>query len=667
MALDFQAVVDWDNDKFFHRYANANDAPNLFGTLPILMTTMRRQMSAGSVTDVPYGSGGESLYGREYIIWTTSIGLSPTIDIGYNGTTYDLGTQPGGDYTAIVWLRSQSASYDAVKFTIKLMRGSGTIVAAAQSLTVKYSSGWKRFKITGTNPGTNNLYIQIQKDNNATDCNIRIAGAMIYSGSANPTYNDGYNSGGASLYDNITQFAKSGRWMHGFSEPYKDVANAGRASFALKNVDKTFSPEYASSPLYGLLRPQRQLRIFGESQNQNDRMWTGWIESIKPQPGVNGTRECVIEAVDARKFLDGVDINVPTPIDMTAKQICREVLGYVSLPPSDSSFTPTLPPPEDYEEIFPYALDNHPDGMDALRALREVIGTVQGKIYFDRDGQVNITDLYNWGKPSSLLWLTLNDEMAQMDYRYGERIINDVTCKAYKRKVSAASDKILWDADETIEVDPWETEEIRATIKNPDTDSSDTISGLNMYLEYDAVPSGVSITATYGSNRVDIVIVNGTGSTLNVTGLKVRGKKLTAFGEFRRRKKSDASIAEFGTRAKEFDYKLMNLKRSARRFAADMVVRFSQPRGEVVSISFVPKTTAQQDNMVAALIGRMVRVQESHSSHDDYYSIIGEEISAVEGMKKVICKWFLEPVYRGLTLDDDVFGMIDGSNHLSLY
>lgn len=662
MALDFQIAVDWDNDKFFHRYAKVTDAPNLFGTLPILMTTMRRAANFGSITDVPWASGGESDYGREYIIWQTSTTLSPTLTIGYNGSTHDLGSNPAGTYTAILWLRSLSASYDSVNWRIRLMRDTGTGIATSVTTTVKFSSGWKRFTVTGSTASSGKLYIATEKDNNATDAAIRVAGAMIIASATLPA---GYNSGTLSLYDNIAQFCKSARWMHGFNEPYKDIAAAGRASFSLKNTGKEFSPENALSPLYGKLRPQRQVRVWGVSPNDDQRMWTGWIESIKPQPGANGIRECVIEAVDARKYLDNVNVKVPIPVNKTAKQIARDLLGYVSLPPSDNPFTPTLPPPEDYEEVFPYALDNHPDGMDALRGLREVLGAIQGKLYFGRSATVAVTDLHRWGGPSSELWVTLNDAFSRADYRYGENLINDVIVVNYKRKLGSATDKILWEADENTDVDPWDTEEVRATFKNPDTDSDKTIAGLNCYLEHNA-PVGVNVTASYGANNVDITIENTTGAAVSFSMLRVRGQKLVAFNERRRHKKNTESIAEFGTRAREYDYKLACSVKSARRYARDILARFAQPRGEMYSVEFIARDEASEDNVVGASIGRMVRIQESQSEHDEYYRIVGVEVSAAEAMKKVSTRWFFERCYRGLILDDPVFGLLD-KNHQWVY
>jgi len=294
------------------------------------------------------------------------------------------------------------------------------------------------------------------------------------------------------------------------------------------------------------------------------------------------------------------------------------------------------------------------------------VGTVNGKVWFTRGGGIAYRDLRGMGGPMTVAE-TLNNTFTDCQYQYGKTLINECIVTAYRRKISSATDKLLWSAEETITLDPGESDEIIAGYKNPDTDNDRTISGLDVYVVMTA-DGNVNYTLTEtNASSATIMLTNFGNSEASITLLEVRGQKLTAFNMVEKRDRNETSIAEFGIRSKRIDNKMMSNKKSARRMASYYCLRFGRPFGEVKSVTLKPVTVAAQNMIVQRTMGQAIRIIEDQTGHDGYYIIIGEEHSVQSDSGTTVSKWYLEPVFRGLVLGDPVLGMLDAGNYPAPY
>lgn len=657
MTLRFDILTDWDDDGFICRYATPADPVNRFGATALEVSNMYyRVTGGGSLTPII----DETDYGLESLTWVTATGA--TADIGYNGTNWNSPLMSAGTYTLVFWIKSASVTHDAVSLLVRFMSGSGTIVATSSSFQVLFANGWTKVAITATAAGGTRYYLQIARLG-AAAATYSLTGPMLVAGSIAPEF----NIGGTSIYDNLRHYANDASWTVGFNQPYQYVAAVGRLRLTLKNTTRIFSPEYSGSPLYGKLRGQRKFQVYGVSPGEDRLMWTGWLDRISPQPGVLGTRLAYLEASDGRKYLDGKKLYTDPQTNKTARElIYQQIMPLIELPQT-TPFVPTIPPPFDYETVYPYALDNAEDGTDALRVLREIVGAEQGKFYFVRGGSYGWLDLRALGGSTASLDADLVDDFANCDYRYAETLINECVATAQKRKLSASLTKKLWELEETLTLDALESEEIRVQYTNEDTDNDRQIAGIGVYVVFTG-DAGVSyVLNETNANTATITLTNANGAPANVTGLEVRGQKLTSFNQVQRQRRDDVSIAEFGVRAERLDFKIISDKKQAKNLANYRIGRFGQPFGEITSLTLKPNTTAMQDLIVKIDPGSRIRVRETQLAHDGYYNVIGEEHRLGNDDNSVVSKWYLEPIDRALTIGDNITGVIGNTNYIGLY
>jgi hypothetical protein len=89
--------------------------------------------------------------------------------------------------------------------------------------------------------------------------------------------------------DNITAYVRDmARASRGFRDDLALIANIGTLRLTLDNSDRRFTPDYASGPLYGYLRPMREIILDASPDNfvtTTWSLWRGYIKRISPQAG----------------------------------------------------------------------------------------------------------------------------------------------------------------------------------------------------------------------------------------------------------------------------------------------------------------------------------------------------------------------------------------------
>ena len=83
-------------------------------------------------------------------------------------------------------------------------------------------------------------------------------------------------------YDNVTDRTILTQWFVGMRQPYQLTADNSVLRLVLRNDDRLFSAEYASSPLKDKLVPLRPVRIQSDDGTDTRTHFTGWVETIIP-------------------------------------------------------------------------------------------------------------------------------------------------------------------------------------------------------------------------------------------------------------------------------------------------------------------------------------------------------------------------------------------------
>ena len=94
----------------------------------------------------------------------------------------------------------------------------------------------------------------------------------------------------SSAQDDVTNRVIAATWFLGMRKPFQDTADNAALTLTLDNTDRLFSPENASSPLFGKLVPQRPVRIQSNDGTTTRTHWVGWIDSIQPVVGLHRHR-----------------------------------------------------------------------------------------------------------------------------------------------------------------------------------------------------------------------------------------------------------------------------------------------------------------------------------------------------------------------------------------
>lgn len=681
----FEVLVDWMQTGITHRDARPGDAANLFGIEADNIDNMESRivLSGSLIASSELDDDEKISYGHTRLGWLTGTNVNAAVNVGYDGANYDLAAQAAGTYTAVIWLFSSNAAYDAVPLIVRLKSSAGTVATSAQFFVTE-AEGWKQVSVSGTTGSSLQLYIEVAKNNDATSAAFYVTAPMIVAGAVAPA---GFNVGTPSTYDNISAYVMEANWSCGFRQPYRHLSDGGRGNFVLRDEAQIFCPEVVTSPLYGYLTARKRVRVWVDNDavlTQATLMWSGFISAIKPTATLKTAPVCKLECIDLRALAEGRTVRTTVLQDQTARNIAGAVYSTLDLP-TDLITVPILAPPAvpnpSWEEVYPYALEaSNDDEADAVRILADCAGAMQAKLAFDaRFPATPFRWSYDHDIRAATVGITLDGARLQdAAYQFGASIINDSTVVARKRTVSAATDKILYTLDEALTVEPLDSETIRARFKDTNLEDRQTVGGLDIYLDTTA-DAGLDITIEEEfANGCEILIDNPDGPAKTVTTLYVRGKKLTSWGESEHRATNAASLAAYGTLAELLDYRLPAGRKKAQRMADYRVDRFGTPFGEITSVTL--KTLDGDDDLREAMltlgIFNAISIDTSdRNGHSADYAIIGEEHTlssglggqADGGIGGYTVVWTVEKLYPFFILDNATYGELDGIGKLAYY
>jgi len=138
----------------------------------------------------------------------------------------------------------------------------------------------------------------------------------------------------SSTQDDVTNRVIAANWFLGMRKPYQDTADNAVLTLTLNNTDRLFSPENASSPLFGKLVPQRPVRIQSNDGTTTRTHWVGWIDSIQPVVGRYGARTVELVAVGAMQFLKATETALPLQRDKRTDEVIADLIKEVVIPPA---------------------------------------------------------------------------------------------------------------------------------------------------------------------------------------------------------------------------------------------------------------------------------------------------------------------------------------------
>jgi hypothetical protein len=614
-------LADWDNDGFVNRDARPGDGLNLMPT-PLTWANIDVSADAGCTATK---EAVETRYGQK--VFRISVNTSLTVGGHFGrssgGVVDDIPVTNGQTYWVGCWMRGVSG-YAGVPFALFVKNVlSGTLF---QSSNQVLTADWQLFGGTITISGGDNfLRYKPEKQNNATACVIEATGFMLVAGSTAPS---GFNAGGASnLYDNLTNHLKSARWALGMRRPYQHMADENEGEFVLYNPSKVFSPEYASSPLFGEMVPQRTIRVEGTASPVADtNLWVGWIDVIAPtMGGTRGPFLTRISCVGAKQFLDADELNLALQTNKRADQVIETILAATTLPPSVAASDYDL---DTGESTFEWVGDNFDKFTTAYDAILALMVGERGKFFFNRSGQAAFFNRQRF-QLDTTVDATFTDVMVSMDYSYGDLIVNECRVKYYRRSVSATATETLWTLDDDITLLGGESLEMRARFAaagDARVGGTDLVTPSTGAGTLDSTGANVTITGWTPEAQSVLFTLNNASATKDcvVTICTIKGRKVTTWNGQEIKRIWQPSIDDYGRRVMIIDAKLIDGPEFAKNVGANEVKNRKDPRGMATGMTLLNKDTTNLNQQLQRTIGDRIAVEETQTAHDQEYFIVGE-------------------------------------------
>lgn len=434
--------------------------------------------------------------------------------------------------------------------------------------------------------------------------------------------------------EDISNYIKRVTWQYGLRRAFDPVAGEQECSIVLSNLDQRFSPENPASPLTGNLLPRKKIEIRTTHNASGEVVqYSGFIERVQASPFARRP-ECVIEGHGWKKDLEDQEVHLALQTNVTADEVIATIVTATGL-----SITTDL---ETGRVTFPYVGDNWREGINAYQALESLTVAERGRLFFDKDGTLVFWNAHHLKRLETAardmgIW-------SDVDYAYGERIINKVTVKAKPRTISDSATDLLWQLQNTLTIKAGETKTIRAgyTLESSGTRVGGTglVDPTGSNLSY---TGSLDFTYTYGADSAEIAIENTGGGQGQVEVMKLYGKAVIS-RDVEVTVEDATSVALYGERFKAVNAPLLATENEARYLAQAILNRQKNAASEIRSVTLQNRNDDNLLRMLGWDVGALVNLVVPQIWHDADHHIIGAKHDWRVGNKHETT-FILEPRY----------------------
>jgi hypothetical protein len=476
---------------------------------------------------------------------TSTAGTSPRVQDAHRAVT------TGNSYRARGWLYAPVALPSTAELNINWFDAAHGFLTTSVNVATLVPGTWTQYDQTFTAPASA-AYASVLMSISATPG----AGYVLYGYGImliDPTVTTGLliPSPGDDVTTKITSDVSI---SYGRDQTRQlNPAAVGSASFSVINADRTYSPDFTSSPLFGDLEPAQQLKgsvAFGGNDYPllSARMDDYDIRADMTDRTVNFT------------FLDGLNdlqnIKLSTEVYKARRtgeliEIILDLAGWTG--PRDIDLGATLVP---YWWV---------EGTDALAAIGDLIksegppsiayqapdGTF---IFRDRHHRIlraeSIDSQATFAEPTLMdcnaASLEGFDFTAPFAYAHGARdIINSVTFEVSDRTEDADL-TVVWTQDSQISLSTGESVTVQASGSEPFVGAVTPVSGTDFSASGAGVPS-VTLSRTSGASATITVLA--VGGSVTLTGLQLRARAITVQRTVKVSRIDSDSITRHGEKA----------------------------------------------------------------------------------------------------------------------
>lgn len=481
----------------------------------------------------------------------------------------------------------------------------------------------------------------------------------------------------ASANDDITSRLISAQWFLGNRQPYQDTADNSVLTLTLNNSDKFFSPDYASSPIYGKKKLYRPIRIQSNDGTTTRTHWIGWVESLLPQVNRYGQRTAQLVATGPIQFLKAGETNLGLQQNKRADEIVKALMLEVIIPPAlsfawvlgrvgnselgASTYLPNIAAATAFEagittfnEIGDTwvqqggASDTSKNTFDVFHAISDITAAERGRFFFDRDGKAIFWNRHHFFLNADTP-VVFDDAMTGMDYSYSgiEDVKNEIIITYHPRVVSSGTTDILWQlGDAIIPVSAGQSRTIY--VKYEDYNNTGKRLGARDVTATNlvSVKGTTSVSVVAQASGAELTFRNTGTQNDEVTQCTLQGRKIIDYGQIETKAVDTSSMVDYGKRTLRMNLPSLETLEQAQGIATYELARRGTPKGMVSSITVASHGKnggTQHSNQLALTLGKPITVRETQTGHQHDYFIVGERHDLNEGATLWVTTWFLEP------------------------
>lgn len=491
-------------------------------------------------------------------------------------------------------------------------------------------------------------------------------------------------------YDDISDRVIETEWSLGMYMPYQEIADEARLEMTLVNTDRRFSPEYAGSPLFGLVAPGVPVEVeLIDGDGSPHIMWRGWIDQVQPSWTAGGDDAPLyarVVALGAKQHLQASKVTIDLLTNVRTDQAIKAIFEDVAFPPkltgdwrlgvsgaSELGQTTYLVDPAGKMQFdagnttLSYVGDNW-DGVDAYSAIYDLVRAERGRFFFDRSGQAVF---WNRSHLQTAIEVTQEvDRYQALEYVHGSDLYNAVRVRVAPRTISASATEILYQLEAPITLAPGASRTLRASYRQANSDA--LVAGMNITTPNTsdgslATTGSLSVSVTPGATSAEVVVTNNSiveeGS---LDTLIIRGRRLTSYGYQDVVEEDSNSITVYGRRELYIDARLLDKSDDAEMIAQWHLLLHKAPRGLVYGVSLKNRGATYRAAQVARTIGDRIILDAPQHDHRAEYHIIGETHRVSSGGAYHETTWRLEPAapYAGWLLGQQGYSELGETTRL---
>lgn len=464
-------------------------------------------------------------------------------------------------------------------------------------------------------------------------------------------------------YEDITAYAMDLEFQYGMSKPFQVMGDENILRMRLTNADGRFNPEGTAGPYYGEMLPRRRVKVDAITSGGTSRMFYGYVDSYRPDPGGNFTRVASITARGIKHLFEDASPNIELLQNKRTDEIVSTIVQGLELPPAageswllgvtgfsevgESTRLSDLDDVLDFEEglyTAPFAGDNFTGSL--YDAIGDVVASEHGRFFISRGGTAvfwNRRHTQAVGSASGTLqYVTGGMYESGINLDGDTSGVNSVEMQYTPRSVEV--DELLWSLGTATVVPALTT--LNITAKYRQGESGAQVGADNVYGTAFAGGAGITWSVSAEGQRATISFINNNSGPGTVTAFEVYGDKITTFDVDTIIEDNEENALLYGKRVYRSDMPLVTEAQHARDAALWSLAERGSQDGRFNSVNTISRgdDSGHDEFMITTDVGSVIEVSDETLDHQSDYLVTGAIHRVTDSLKSHQVTYNVEPV-----------------------